>query len=107
MKFDYEIVIDSVAVLLGDYSNEVKVFDRNDPRVRAWKKAVLAKGKCELCGSTENLEAHHIIYWSEYPDGRIDLNNGMCLCHACHTEEHKFDPSYHMMKSKISGGSDG
>lgn len=76
MKFDYEIVIDSVAVLLGDYSV-----------IR--KKAAILLLKAFL------------------PHGRIDLNNGMCLCHACHTEEHKFDPSYHMMKSKISGGSDG
>ena len=34
--------------------------------------------------------------------GRVDLENGMCLCRKCHTEEHKNDQSYFMMKSKES-----
>ena len=120
------LIIDGVAVLIGDYSivrkkaallllkhylpydfleflledEAVYPFDRNDKRVREWKKKVLEKGKCEICGSTENLEAHHYIKWSEFPQGRIDINNGMCLCHKCHTEEHKHDQSYPMMKAK-------
>lgn len=81
-------------------------FSRNNSRVREWKKKILSKGKCEKCGATNNLEAHHIIKWSDYPKGRIDINNGMCLCHKCHTEEHKNDQSYHMMKSKESGCSE-
>lgn len=122
-----EIIIDAVAVLIGDYSinrkyaailllkallpakiakdilNEDGIYplSRDDPRVRSWVKKVVAKGKCESCGSTENLEAHHIIKWSDYPKGRIDVNNGMCLCHKCHTEEHKDDRSYWMMKAKV------
>ena len=40
-----------------------------------------------------------IIKWSDYPAGRIDLKNGMCLCHDCHTREHQFDECYHMMKA--------
>ena len=122
-----EIIIDAVAVLMGDYSinrkyaailllkallpakiakdilNDDGIYplNRDDPRVRLWVKKVVAKGKCESCGSTENLEAHHIIKWSDYPKGRIDINNGMCLCHKCHTEEHKDDRSYWMMKAKV------
>lgn len=122
-----EIIIDAVAVLIGDYEINRKYaailllkallphkvvkeileddgiypFDRNDPRVRSWTKEVLSKGMCENCGSKENLEAHHILKWSDYPKGRIDVNNGMCLCHRCHTEEHAEDPSYWMMKAKI------
>lgn len=121
-----EIVIDAVAVLLGDYniyrkkaailllkaflpSNVVRAIledgnvfpvDRNDPKVLRWKKTVLSKGACEECGSTKNLEAHHIIKWAEYPKGRCDVKNGACLCHRCHTLEHYGDPSYYMMASK-------
>lgn len=121
-----EIVIDAIAVLMGDYEINKKYaailllkallpnkilknileddgiypFDRNDPRVKIWTKKVLLKGKCECCGSKENLEAHHIIKWADYPKGRIDEKNGMCLCHRCHTEEHKEDQSYWMMKAK-------
>ena len=122
-----DLVIDAVAVLIGNYtiyrkqaallilkailpSDFVKVllsdgtlypFDRNDPRVREWVNKILSKYECENCGSTERLEAHHIIKWADYPQGRIDLKNGMCLCHDCHTEQHRYDASYHMMKSKI------
>ena len=75
-------------------------FDRNDPRVRAWRKTILSKGKCEKCGARKNLEAHHIIKWADHPKGRIDIKNGMCLCHRCHTKEHKDDQSYWMMESR-------
>ena len=75
-------------------------YSRNDSRVREWTKKIISRGKCEKCGATNNLEAHHIIKWADYPKGRIDVNNGMCLCHRCHTEEHKGDQSYYMMKSK-------
>lgn len=120
------ILIDSVAVLLGEYDIERKYaallllkallpsdivdeilnderiypFDRNDPRVRKWTIAVTSKGYCEKCGAKEHLEAHHIIKWADYPKGRIDINNGMCLCHDCHTEQHRNDQSYYMMKAK-------
>ena len=122
-----ELIIDCVAVLIGNYSmvrkkaallllkhylphdflkmlledEELYPFDRSDKRVRTWTKEVLKNGKCEKCGSTERLEAHHFIKWADFPQGRIDVNNGMCLCHKCHTEEHKDDQCYHMMKAKV------
>ena len=126
-KEQREIVIDAIAVLLGDdyhinrkyaavlllkallphsivkailEEDGIHPFDRNDPRVRRWTANVLARGSCEVCGATEHLEAHHIIKWADYPKGRADLNNGQCLCHKCHTEEHKYDKSYHMMRAK-------
>ena len=40
-----------------------EVTDRNDPKVKEWTKKILSKGKCEICGSTKQLEAHHIEYW--------------------------------------------
>ncbi len=121
------VIIDSLAVLLGDYPiyrkhaaslilkillrdhframllNEPALFpyDRNDPRVKEWAAQVVSFGSCELCGSTEDLEAHHVIRWADYPMGRLDVQNGMCLCLRCHTREHIGDQSYHLMKGKI------
>ena len=121
-----ELVIDAVAVLIGDYSitrkyaaililkallpkelmksiledEKVYPFDRNDYRVRKWRKEVLSRGKCEICESEEYLEAHHIIKWADYPKGRVDIKNGECLCHKCHTLRHFEDPSYYMMKAE-------
>lgn len=123
-----ELVIDAIAVLLGEYEitrkyaavlilkallpsklrkailedNDIYPFDRDDKRVRVWTKHILAKGRCEECGATEQLEAHHTIKWADYPKGRADLKNGECLCHRCHTERHVGDQSYKMMKAKCS-----
>lgn len=121
-----KLIIESVAILLGDYEIERKYaatlilkillrddfrktllededlypYDRNDYRVREWTEKVLSRGECELCGSRKDLEAHHIVKWADYPKGRIDINNGLCLCMDCHIKEHKQDQSYHLMKGK-------
>ena len=122
------LLIECVAILLGDYEpirkraanllmkliltndaykvvfklleSEVEVTDRSDPRVRKWAKEVISKGKCEVCGAKDHLEAHHIAYWSESPKDRINVKNGMCLCHRCHANEHKDEHVYKLMKSK-------
>lgn len=123
-----ELIIYALAILMGEYHIERKrasllllkalirkdflnfllenpnlyPINRSDNRVINWSRKIKEKGFCEKCGSKEKLEAHHILEWSEYPKGRIDINNGMCLCLKCHTEEHKFDKSYCMMKAKQS-----
>lgn len=77
------------------------VHDRDDYRVRKWKREVLKAGRCEKCGSRKNLEAHHIVHWSVYPKGRVDVKNGMCLCDECHAQVHKGELPYAMMMSRI------
>ena len=78
-------------------------FDRSDKRVRAWTKAIKKRGSCELCGSTVHLEAHHIMRWSEYPNGRIDLKNGLCLCARCHAKQHEGELAEKLILSKVGG----
>lgn len=120
------LVVDAVAVLIGDYeihrkkaaililkiflNDEFRKFlfedeniypiSRNDSRVLKWKKIILAVGKCQLCGSEESLEAHHILHWADYPLGRIDVKNGECLCHQCHAIQHFGEPVFELMMSK-------
>lgn len=127
VKDPFNTAVECLAILLGDYSIERKYasllllkiifiddflnflledekiypIERTDKRVKKWTKQVISRGKCEKCGSVENLEAHHIISWSEYPQGRIDIKNGQCLCLKCHTEVHRHDVSYHLMKGKL------
>ncbi len=109
-----DLIIDSIAILLGAYSTERKMsanmilkilltdsfkrflfedktlypYKRSDSRVIEWRNRVLTSGKCEICGSTEQLEAHHILHWADYPMGRTDISNGRCLCVKCHAMEH-------------------
>ena len=52
---------------------------------RAWSKAILSKGKCEVCGLADNsrLNSHHIEGRRNFRL-RWDLRNGVCLCSGCH-----------------------
>lgn len=63
---------------------------RNNYRYRKWREEVLKRdGCCVKCGSTENLEAHHIKSFAGHPLDRFDLGNGTTLCHDCHKQLHK------------------
>lgn len=51
---------------------------------------------CVNCGSTEDLQAHHIIPKKERPDLALDLNNGITYCLPCHKETESWgDCSFH------------
>lgn len=43
---------------------------------------------CELCLETTNLEAHHILPKSRYPQYALDLANAQVLCTVCHDDVH-------------------
>ena len=56
--------------------------------------------KCQICGSTENLEVHHIKHRE---DGGTDaLGNLVTLCALCHAEQHKGEPIHNLMASRLS-----
>ena len=47
--------------------------------------------KCQVCGSTENIHAHHIFPKSKYPLLCLNINNGISLCHDCHWNLHRLN----------------
>lgn len=60
-----------------------------------WGRAIRKRdGKCQWCGKTDNLHAHHIVArgggsvkeWSKY-----EWNNGVTLCWHCHFYKLKQD----------------
>lgn len=70
---------------------------------RRWMDAVKARdGKCQVCGSVENLESHHIVPLSAMMDKHgimdtdsardcppmWDISNGMTVCTRCHYKIH-------------------
>lgn len=57
---------------------------------KLWKKTLLERAgfKCEDCGSTKRLHAHHIECYYKNNNLRSDLNNGIILCQSCHLKEH-------------------
>lgn len=82
-KEDYKKLMDIIREELG-----FKINNRNSSAVALWKKKVKAIGKCEICGKTKKLVAHHIIPWEYSITGRTDINNGQCLCEKCHKMMH-------------------
>lgn len=64
--------------------------DRNTNNNLKWKKSVLErdKHKCAKCGSTEDLNVHHILSFAKYPEARYDIDNGITLCYDCHLAAH-------------------
>jgi predicted HNH restriction endonuclease len=67
------------------------VLIRNSPKTQDWRKQVFARDSwtCKKCGQRGgSLHAHHIFSFSEFPEKRFDVDNGMTLCIACHKQTH-------------------
>ena len=57
-------------------------------RMKEWRHNVFERDHyiCQQCGYTKGkiLIAHHIKYFSQFPELRFDVNNGITLCRNCH-----------------------
>ena len=54
-----------------------------------WRKLVFERDDytCQDCGDRGvYLEAHHIKEWINYPELRLDVDNGLTLCKKCHNK---------------------
>lgn len=82
----------------------IKLGDRylHDPLVKQWRMEVKKRDNftCRIadnnCGG--RIEVHHILRWSEFPELRYKVNNGITLCHAHHprkmAEEKRLVPTF-------------
>lgn len=79
-------------------------------------KIVRARGACESCGKTTNLQCAHLVS-RRYSATRTDLNNAFCLCAGCHMrftewplEFHRFvvnrigERAYEILRLKAEAG---
>jgi hypothetical protein len=57
---------------------------------KIWKEKLLKKcgGRCELCGKTQRLHAHHIKSFYDFPELKYEESNGKILCISCHMRHH-------------------
>ena len=64
-----------------------------DGRYRGWAKAVKDRDNwvCRIADVNCNgrMEAHHILRWSEFPELRYEVNNGITLCASHHPRKRK------------------
>lgn len=58
-----------------------------------WRQLVLKRDNytCQECGSTEDLEAHHILGQTEFPELRLIISNGRTLCFKCHRRSRNYE----------------
>lgn len=69
---------------------------RNSQEYREWRTRIFIRDnyECQNCNARNGngkdiyLHVHHIKSFSEYPDLRFDMNNGITLCKKCHYKEH-------------------
>lgn len=65
---------------------------RNGIEIRLWRESVFARDNwtCQKCKNKGIiLRAHHIQNFSQYPELRFAIDNGITLCKKCHIEFHK------------------
>jgi hypothetical protein len=65
---------------------------RRSQDTRIWRESVFERDgyTCQECGKKGvYLHAHHIKRFSEYPELRFDLSNGITLCRDCHRGVHR------------------
>lgn len=60
-------------------------------RYAQWRESVLKRDNytCQGCGTKDNVQAHHIKSFNDYPELRFDISNGKALCAKCHSKTHK------------------
>lgn len=70
---------------------------------REWRKAVLKRDNltCQCCGKQGGrLNVHHIKNYSDYPELRTDVDNGITLCESCHSVN--IPGSFHSMYTQFN-----
>jgi len=72
--------------LISDDSRERRSYD-----AKVWREECRNRdnNQCTLCGSIERLHVHHILSFKDYPDRRLDINNGQTVCALCHEKIHQ------------------
>jgi hypothetical protein len=72
-------------------TDESKIW-RTRIEYKLWRKSVFERDnftcqKCRIKGG--HLHPHHILNFSQYPELRFDMDNGITLCKECHKLFHK------------------
>lgn len=76
----------------GGKTEQSKII-RSSSEYAKWRSEVFKRDNwtCQECGIRNNkLHPHHIKSFAEYPELRLEVSNGITLCHDCH----KKTPNY-------------
>lgn len=89
-------------ILDGEFSNIESEVTRNSKKYKEWIEKVFERDNytCQRCNSKLNIQAHHILPYSQYKELRTDINNGITLCERCHSS--KIYGSFHWTYGTIN-----
>ena len=78
-------------------SGELPKFSKS--KINTWSRRVKKRDDyiCQHChydGLPEEMDAHHIVPKSKFPQYAYDVDNGQTLCRECHRIEHNKRPNY-------------
>lgn len=70
--------------------------DRCSSEYKSWRCSVFERDEftCQKCGTSGDLNAHHILSFSLFPSARLKISNGVALCINCHKEFHSTYTKY-------------
>jgi hypothetical protein len=74
-----------------DLTDEDRLYMRREEGYTTWVRDVYKKDSytCQCCGYRKGeLNAHHLYNYTDHPELRTDVNNGVTLCVPCHTKFH-------------------
>lgn len=79
---------------------------RKSKEIENWRKKIFERDNytCQMLGCNKSehyLNAHHIKTFSLYPELRLDINNGICLCKVCHDKTKGKESLFENMFNKI------
>ncbi len=61
---------------------------RGSDEYNNWRRKVFERDNytCQLCGNNKSgtLRAHHVKFFSKYPELRFEVSNGLTVCKDCH-----------------------
>lgn len=69
---------------------------RKSKEYTRWRNRVYLRDNFTCCHcnkkcDSKNIIAHHIYYFSEIPELRFNINNGVTLCRSCHFKLHQYN----------------
>lgn len=75
-----------------EITDQERYIKRNYLEIKQWAQDILKRDNytCQICGSKNDLEAHHLLSYAYYPESSLDIDNGITMCKDDHVEFHSW-----------------